>query len=181
MLGRVTLQFIKAKRVLKSLVSLESKFQEKPWAPKYHHQLLVGYASAFFCSPWRGLVGQSPCEVPRSACRVAQRGTCQGLTFLSCRERLVTVPGTCNECQEIQTGEHQVKPLRIHLYCEQISSKGEGMWNSECWLKWSTTQYPVDGAGYFWNVINLMSILLNTISFYVWASPQPTSQRFFSL
>lgn len=59
----------------------------------------------------------------------------KGLTFLSCRERLVTVPGTCNECQEIQTGEHQVKPLRIHLYCEQISSKGEGMWNSECWLK----------------------------------------------
>lgn len=40
MLGWVTLQFIKAKRVLKPLVSLEPKFQEKPWAPKYHHSYL---------------------------------------------------------------------------------------------------------------------------------------------
>lgn len=41
MLGRVILQFLKAKRVLKSLVSLESKFQEKSWAPKHHHELCL--------------------------------------------------------------------------------------------------------------------------------------------
>lgn len=40
---QVTLQFLKAKRVLKLLVSLESKFQEKPLAPKYKHQLVQGY------------------------------------------------------------------------------------------------------------------------------------------
>lgn len=42
MLGQVTVQFIKANRALKSLVSLESEFQKKPWAPEYHQSATSG-------------------------------------------------------------------------------------------------------------------------------------------
>lgn len=48
MLGWVTLQFIKAKRVLKSLVNLESKFQEKPLGTKIPPSATFGLRLCIF-------------------------------------------------------------------------------------------------------------------------------------
>lgn len=104
MLGRVTLQFIKAKRVLKSLVSLETKFQEKPWAPKYHVSSFWAVPLPFSAHP-KGPRGTESPEVPRSA----HSGTAWHVPRADL-SLLVTVPGTYNEYQETQTGEHQVKP-----------------------------------------------------------------------
>lgn len=104
MLGRVTLQFIKAKRVLKSLVSLETKFQEKPWAPKYHVSSFWAVPLPFSAHP-KGPRGTESPEVPRSA----RSGTAWHVPRADL-SLLVTVPGTYNEYQETQTGEHQVKP-----------------------------------------------------------------------
>lgn len=96
MLGRVTLQFIKAKRALKSLVSLETKFQEKPWVLKYH-------ISSFWAVPLPFSAHPEGASESRAVPRSARSGTAwhvpradlslpQGVT--------VTVPGTCKEYQE---------------------------------------------------------------------------------
>lgn len=122
---------------------LRNKIPGKALGTKIPHQLPLGGAFAFSCSPWRGLVAQSP----RSA-RMAQPGTCQGLTFPCLREWLWHYQEPAGS-----TRKHQEKPLGTHraLDWEQISSKGEGNWNSELRLKRSTTQQPLDGTGYFWS------------------------------
>lgn len=49
--GQVTLQFLRAMKVLKSFVSLESKFHEEPLAPNYKHQLVQGCVLPFSPRP----------------------------------------------------------------------------------------------------------------------------------
>lgn len=122
MLGRVTLQLIKAKRVLKSLVSLETKFQEKPWAPKYHISSFWAVPLPFSAHP-KGPRGTESPEVPRSA----RSGTAWHVPRADL-SLLLTVARTCNEYQETQTGEHQVKPLRTHraLYFSKSVQRVKG-------------------------------------------------------
>lgn len=67
MLGRVTLQFTKAKRVLKSLVSLEPKFQENPGHPNTTMSYLWAVPLPF-CADTEGASWDSPWEVPRNDC-----------------------------------------------------------------------------------------------------------------
>lgn len=78
MLGWVTLQFIKATRVLKSLVSLESKFQKKPWAPKYHQSATSGLRLCIFLFTLKeprgteSLWGPQDYQQPGTRCEVSR-------------------------------------------------------------------------------------------------------------
>lgn len=157
MLGRVTCQFIKAERALKSLVSLETKFQEKPWAPKYP-SAPSGLCLCLLLLTLQGPVAQSPVR-----CQQCPGGTAQHVprADLSLPQGVtVTAPGTCREDQETprETPESTQGPD-----CEQSSSKGEGNCNSELRVKRSTTATAWDRL----LLINLTSTLLNIISVYV--------------
>lgn len=79
MLGWVTLQFIKAKRVLKSLVNLEPKFQEKPLGTKI---TTISYIWAVLLHFSVHTEGASWDRVPvRCPGQLSTPWQCQGLTF----------------------------------------------------------------------------------------------------